>query len=339
MNEQPEIAQATTAFDTKYPQYLLEVDAARCKQAGVSPANVLDVLSGYVGGIYASNMNRFSKLYRVMVQASPEFRLDTKALNNMFVRNDKGGMSPVGQYLTLTKVYGAQSLARFNLFSAIAINGSVAGGYSSGEAIQAVREVAAEVLSAGYGYEFGGMSREEAGSGSSTVIIFVICFVFIYLIFCALYESLFMPVVILLSVPFGLAGSFLFARMFSLENNIYMQVGLLMLIGLLAKTAILLTEYATKHRKMGMSIAAAAMSAAKARLRPILMTSLTMVFGMLPMMFASGVGANGNISIGVGTVGGMLIGTVALLFIVPVLFIVFQRMEEAVMPRRTLKQK
>ena len=339
LNERPEIAKATTAFDTKYPQYLLEVDAARCKQAGVSPANVLDVLSGYVGGIYASNMNRFSKLYRVMVQASPEFRLDTKALNNMFVRNDKGGMSPVGQYLTLTKVYGAQSLARFNLFSAIAINGSVAGGYSSGEAIQAVREVAAEVLPAGYGYEFGGMSREEAGSGSSTVIIFVICFVFIYLIFCALYESLFMPVVILLSVPFGLAGSFLFARMFSLENNIYMQVGLLMLIGLLAKTAILLTEYATKHRKMGMSIAAAAMSAAKARLRPILMTSLTMVFGMLPMMFASGVGANGNISIGVGTVGGMLIGTVALLFIVPVLFIVFQRMEEAVMPRRTLKQK
>lgn len=339
LNERPEIAKATTAFDTKYPQYLLEVDAARCKQAGVSPADVLDVLSGYVGGIYASNMNRFSKLYRVMVQASPEFRLDTKALNNMFVRNDKGGMSPVGQYLTLTKVYGAQSLARFNLFSAIAINGSAAGGYSSGEAIQAVREVAAEVLPAGYGYEFGGMSREEAGSGSSTVIIFIICFVFIYLIFCALYESLFMPVVILLSVPFGLAGSFLFARMFSLENNIYMQVGLLMLIGLLAKTAILLTEYATKHRKMGMSIAAAAMSAAKARLRPILMTSLTMVFGMLPMMFASGVGANGNISIGVGTVGGMLIGTVALLFIVPVLFIVFQRMEEAVMPRRTLKQK
>ncbi len=339
LNERPEIAKATTAFDTKYPQYLLEVDAARCKQAGVSPADVLDVLSGYVGGIYASNMNRFSKLYRVMVQASPEFRLDTKALNNMFVRNDKSGMSPVGQYLTLTKVYGAQSLARFNLFSAIAINGSAAGGYSSGEAIQAVREVAAEVLPAGYGYEFGGMSREEVGSGSSTVIIFVICFVFIYLIFCALYESLFMPVVILLSVPFGLAGSFLFARMFSLENNIYMQVGLLMLIGLLAKTAILLTEYATKHRKMGMSIAAAAMSAAKARLRPILMTSLTMVFGMLPMMFASGVGANGNISIGVGTVGGMLIGTVALLFIVPVLFIVFQRMEEAVMPRRTLKQK
>lgn len=339
LNARPEIAKATTAFDTKYPQYLLEVDAARCKQTGVSPADVLDVLSGYVGGIYASNMNRFSKLYRVMVQASPEFRLDTKALNNMFVRNNRGEMNPVGQYLTLTKVYGAQSLARFNLFSAIAINGSAASGYSSGEAIRAVREVADKVLPTGYGYEFGGMSREEASSGSSATIVFVICFVFIYLILCALYESLFMPVVILLSVPFGLAGSFLFARMFGLENNIYLQVGLLMLIGLLAKTAILLTEYATERRKMGSSITVAALLAAKARLRPILMTSLTMVFGMLPMMFASGVGANGNISIGVGTVGGMLIGTVALLFIVPVLFIVFQRVEEVVMPARTLKQK
>lgn len=339
LNARPEIAKATTAFDTKYPQYLLEVDAARCKQTGVSPADVLDVLSGYVGGIYASNMNRFSKLYRVMVQASPEFRLDTEALNNMFVRNSRGEMNPIGQYLTLTKVYGAQSLARFNLFSAIAINGSAASGYSSGEAIRAVHEVADKILPTGYGYEFGGMSREEASSGSSATIVFVICFVFIYLILCALYESLFMPVVILLSVPFGLAGSFLFARMFGLENNIYLQVGLLMLIGLLAKTAILLTEYATERRKMGSSIAVAALLAAKARLRPILMTSLTMVFGMLPMMFASGVGANGNISIGVGTVGGMLIGTVALLFIVPVLFIVFQRVEEAVMPARTLKQK
>ena len=338
LNTRPEIAKATTAFDTKYPQYLVEVDAARCKQTGVSPADVLDVLSGYVGGIYASNMNRFSKLYRVMVQASPEYRLDTKALNNMFVRNERGEMSPIGQYLTLTKVYGAQSLARFNLFSAIAVNGSAASGYSSGEAIRAVREVADEVLPTGYGYEFGGMSREEASSGSSAAAIFVICFIFIYLILCALYESLFMPVVILLSVPFGLAGSFLFARLFGLENNIYLQVGLLMLIGLLAKTAILLTEYATEHRRKGAGIAVAALSAAKARLRPILMASLTMVFGMLPMMFASGVGANGNISIGVGTVGGMLVGTVALLFVVPVLFVVFQRIEEAVMPRRISKQ-
>lgn len=337
LNDRPEIARASTSFDTKYPQYLLEVDAVRCKRNGVSPDDVLDVVSGYIGGSYASNMNRFSKLYRVMVQASPEFRLDTESLANMFVRNDKGEMSQINQYLTLTRVYGAQSISRFNLFSAISVNGQPAKGYSSGEAIQAVREVAAETLPAGYGFEFGGMSREEASSGKATAMIFVICIVFIYLILCALYESIFVPIVILLSVPFGLAGSFLFARMFGLENNIYLQIGLLMLIGLLAKTAILLTEYATERRRQGMSIAASAMSAAKARLRPILMTSLTMIFGMLPLMFSTGVGANGNISIGVGTVGGMLIGTVALLFIVPVLFIVFRLLEEKVMPHRSIK--
>ena len=337
LNNRPEIARASTSFDTKYPQYLLEVDAARCKRNGVSPDDVLSVISGYIGGSYVSNMNRFSKLYRVMLQASPEYRLDTKSLSNMFVRNDKGEMSPISQYLTLTRVYGAQSLSRFNLFSAISVNGQPAKGYSSGEAINAVREVAAEVLPAGYGFEFGGMSREEASSGRSTVIIFAICIICIYLILCALYESIFIPIVILLSVPFGLAGSFLFARMFGLENNIYLQIGLLMLIGLLAKTAILLTEFASERRRQGMSIVDAAMSAAEARLRPILMTSLTMIFGMLPLMFSTGVGANGNISIGVGTVGGMLIGTLALIFIVPVLFIIFRNIEERVMPRRTLK--
>lgn len=299
---------------------------------------MLNVLAGYIGGTYSSNMNRFSKLYRVMVQAAPEYRLDTESLKNMFVRNSSGEMSPVSQYLTLTRVYGAETLSRFNLFSAISVNGTPANGYSSGQAIQAVREVAAETLPAGYGYEFGGMSREEASTGSSTTVIFIICIVFIYLILCALYESLFIPIAVILSVPFGLAGSFLFAKMFGLENNIYLQIGLLMLIGLLAKTAILLTEYASERRHHGMSITQAAISAAKVRLRPILMTSLTMVFGMLPLMFATGVGANGNISIGVGTVGGMLIGTVALLFIVPVLFIVFQYLQEKLMPARDLEK-
>lgn len=315
---------------------MVEVDAARCKRNGVSPSEVLNVLSGYIGGNYASNMNRFSKLYRVMVQASPEFRLDTEALNNMFVRNSDGEMSPVSQYLTLTRVYGAETLSRFNLFSAISVNGTPAAGYSSGQAIQAVREVAEETLPEGYGFEFGGMSREEASSGSTTTLVFVICVVFIYLILCALYESLFIPIAVILSVPFGLAGSFLFAKMFGLENNIYLQTGLIMLIGLLAKTAILLTEYASERRRHGMTITQAAISAAQVRLRPILMTSLTMIFGMLPMMFSSGVGANGNISIGVGTVGGMLIGTIALLFIVPVLFIVFQTLQERLMPERKL---
>lgn len=334
LNERPEVARASTSFDTKYPQYLLEVDAAKCKRNGVAPSSVLSVISGYVGGSYASNMNRFSKLYRVMVQANPASRLSVDALENMFVRNSKGEMSPISQYVSLTRVYGPQSISRFNLFSAISVNGQAANGYSSGEAIQAVREVMEERLPAGYGYEFGGMSREEAASGSSTAIIFVICVVFIYLILCALYESLFIPIVIILSVPFGLAGSFLFANMFGLENNIYLQIGLLMLIGLLAKTAILLTEYASERRKAGASIVSAALSAAKARLRAILMTSLTMVFGMLPLMFATGVGANGNISIGVGTVGGMLIGTIALLFIVPTLFVIFQFIEERVSPNK-----
>ena len=334
LNKRPEISRAKTSFDTKFPMYLVEVDAAQCKRNGTSPGDVLSVLSGYVGGSYASNMNRFSKLYRVMLQAAPEFRLDTESLQNMFVRTSSGEMSPINQYIKLTRIYGPQSISRFNLFTAISINGQAADGYSSGQAIQAVREVAAKVLPSGYGYEFGGMSREEADSGSSTAIIFVICIVFIFLILCALYESIFIPIVIILSVPFGLAGSFLFARWFGLENNIYLQIGLLMLIGLLAKTAILLTEYASQKRAEGLSITAAAMAAAKARLRPILMTSLTMIFGMLPLMFASGVGANGNISIGVGTVGGMLIGTIALLVIVPVLFIVFQYIEEKVMPSR-----
>ena len=337
LNKRPEISRAKTSFDSKYPMYLVEVDAAQCKRNGTSPGDVLDVLSGYVGGSYASNMNRFSKLYRVMLQASPEYRLDTESLQNMFVRTSSGEMSPINQYLRLTRIYGPQSISRFNLFTAISVNGQAAEGYSSGQAIQAVREVTAKILPAGYGYEFGGMSREEANTGNSVAIIFVICVIFIYLILCALYESIFIPIAIILSVPFGLAGSFLFARWFGLENNIYLQIGLLMLIGLLAKTAILLTEYASQKRAEGMSITMAAMSAAKVRLRPILMTSLTMIFGMLPLMFASGVGANGNISIGVGTVGGMLIGTLALIIIVPVLFIVFQWIEEKVMPKRKLE--
>lgn len=328
MNKRPEISRSYTTFDTKYPQFMVEVDAALCKRNGVSPTDVLNTLSGYIGGSYSSNLNRFTKLYRVMVQAAPEYRLDTEALNNIFVRNSSGEMSPISQYVTLTRVYGTESLSRFNLFSAISVYGAPADGYSSGQAIKAIEEVAKQTLPEGYGYEFGGMAREEASTGNTTTMVFCICIVFIYLILCALYESLFIPFAVILSVPFGLAGSFIFAQFWGLENNIYMQTGLIMLIGLLAKTAILLTEYASARRRQGMTIAAAAMAAAKARMRPILMTSLTMVFGMLPLMFAQGVGANGNISVGVGTVGGMLMGTVALLFVVPSLFIFFQVIEE-----------
>ncbi len=334
LNERPEISRAFTNFSLKYPQYRVEVDAALCKRRGVSPTEVLQALSGYIGGSYASNFVRFTKLYRVMVQASPEYRLDTESLNNIFVRTASGEMSPIGQYITLTRIYGSETLSRFNLFPSILVSGTAADGYSSGQMIQAIRETAAEQLPEGYGYEFGGMTREEASSQNTTALVFVICIIFIYLILCALYESLFIPLAVILSVPFGLAGSFIFAHLWGLENNIYMQTGLIMLIGLLSKTAILLTEYASARRRQGMGIVAAALDAAAVRLRPILMTSLTMVFGLLPLALATGVGANGNRSLGVGAIGGMLIGTVALLFIVPCLFVIFQTIEERVFKKR-----
>lgn len=334
LNQRPEIQMAYTSFDTKFPQYTVEVDAARCQRAGVTTTDVLSALSGFIGGNYSSNFNRFSKLYRVMVQADKTYRLDKDALNNMFIRTSSGEMAPIGQFVTLTKVYGTETLSRFNLYSSIQVNGLPSDGYSTGEAIAAIEEVAKETLPVGYGYEFGGITREEAGSGSNTVIIFGICIIFVYLILCALYESLLVPLAVMLSVPFGLMGSFLFAKMWGLENNIYMQTGLIMLIGLLAKTAILLTEYASARRRQGMTIAQAAVSAAGVRLRPILMTALTMIIGLFPLVVASGAGANGNISLGVGTVGGMLIGTLALLFVVPTLFIVFQTLQERLMPAR-----
>lgn len=334
LNQRPEIQMAYTSFDTKFPQYTVEVDAARCQRAGVTTTDVLSVLSGFIGGNYSSNFNRFSKLYRVMVQADKTYRLDKNALNNMFIRTSSGEMAPIGQFVTLTKVYGTETLSRFNLYSSIQVNGLPADGYSTGEAIAAIAEVAKETLPVGYGYEFGGITREEAGSGSNTVIIFAICIIFVFLILCALYESIFVPLAVMLSVPFGLMGSFLFAKMWGLENNIYMQTGLIMLIGLLAKTAILLTEYASARRRQGMTIAQAAVSAAGVRLRPILMTALTMIIGLFPLVVASGAGANGNISLGVGTVGGMIVGTLALLFVVPTLFIVFQTLQERLMPAR-----
>lgn len=334
LNQRPEIQMAYTSFDTKFPQYTIEVDAARCQRAGITTTDVLSVLSGFIGGNYSSNLNRFSKLYRVMVQADKVYRLDKDALNNMFVRTSSGEMAPIGQFVTLTKVYGTETLTRFNLYNSIQVNGLPADGYSTGEAIAAIEEVAKQTLPVGYGYEFGGITREEAGSGSNTIIIFAICIIFVFLILCALYESIFVPLAVMLSVPFGLMGSFLFAKMWGLENNIYMQTGLIMLIGLLAKTAILLTEYASARRRQGMTIAQAAVSAAGVRLRPILMTALTMIIGLLPLVFASGAGANGNISLGVGTVGGMIVGTLALLFVVPTLFIVFQTLQEKLMPAR-----
>lgn len=335
LNKRPEIKMAYTSFSSKFPQYRVDIDEAQCQRAGITTQDVINTLSGYFGSIYASNFNRFTKLYRVIIQAPSDSRNSMQSLDNIYVKTT-GGMAPVSQFVKLSKTYGSESLTRFNLFSAINVQGMPADGYSSGDVINAVTEVAARTLPSGYGYEYSGMTREEAQMAGShdTVIIYCICVLFIYLILCALYESLFVPMAVIMSVPFGLAGSFLFARMWGLENNIYLQTGLIMLIGLLSKTAILVTEYATERRKSGMTLTQAAMSAAAVRLRPILMTALTMVFGMLPLMFASGVGANGNRSLGVGVVGGMVIGTVALLFVTPAFFIVFQYVEERVMSKR-----
>ena len=331
LNQRPEVAMAYTSYAMNYPQYRVEVDAAQCKRAGISPATVLETLGSYCGGAYISNYNQFGKVYRVMLQAAPEYRLNEQSLNNMFVRNG-AEMAPISQFARLTPILGPETANRFNLFSSITVNVNTAEGFSTGEAQKAIEEVAAEMLPTGYGYEYGGMAREEANnaSGSSTIFIYGVCVFLIYLILVCLYESFLLPFAVILSVPFGLMGSFLFAKVFGLENNIYLQTGVIMLIGLLAKTAILITEYAVERRRKGMGIVESAYSAAQVRLRPILMTVLTMIFGMLPLMFSTGAGANGNSSLGTGVVGGMSIGTLALLFVVPVFYIVFEYLQEKV---------
>ena len=324
LNQRPEVAMAYTSYAMNFPQIAVDVDAAKCKRAGISPNDVLDALGSYCGGSYVSNFNKFGKVYRVMLQASPETRLDKHALDNMFVRNGTE-MAPISQFVTIRNVLGAEVAKRFNLYNTITVNVNAAEGYSTGEVQNAIKEVAEQMLPSGYGYEYGGMAREEASSGGAqTVFVYVICVVLIYLILSCLYESFLVPLAVILSVPFGLMGSFLFAKVAGLENNIYLQTGVIMLIGLLAKTAILITEYAIERRRSGMGIVSAAYSAAQARLRPILMTVLTMVFGMLPLMFSTGAGANGNSSLATGVVGGITIGTLALLFVVPIFFIFFE---------------
>ena len=332
LNQRPEIAAARTSFNPTFPQYMIDIDAAKCKQAGISPRDILTTLQGYYGGLYASNFNSFGKLYRVMIQADPSARISPETLNQIKVRNGSE-MAPITQFMSLRKVYGPDNIDRFNMYTSMSVNGSVAAGYSSGEAIQAIREVAAETLPQGYGYEFSGMTREEANTGTSTTaLIFVLCMVFVYLLLSAQYESYILPLAVLLSIPFGLAGSFIFAQFMGVDNNIYMQVSLIMLIGLLAKNAILIVEFAVDRRRQGMSILWSAIAGSAARLRPILMTSLAMVIGLLPMMFASGVGANGNSTIGTSAIGGMLIGMLTQIFIVPVLFVAFQSLQERFTP-------
>lgn len=331
LNQRPEIGMAYTTYNVNFPQYMVDVDAAKCKRAGISPAEVLSTIGGYYGGQYVSDINRFSKVYRVMIQADPKDRKDIESLDNVYVRVG-GEMAPVSQFVTLEKIYGPETLNRFNMESSIAVNGDAAEGYSSGDAIRAIKETAEKVLPRGYSYEFSDLTREEESTSSNAVVVYGICFLLIYLLLAALYESYLIPFAVLLAVPAGLMGCLLFARAMGLENNIYLQTGMIMIIGLLSKTAILLTEYASERRRSGMSLKQAALAAARARLRPILMTVLMMIFGMLPLMFSTGVGANGNSSLGTGVVGGMFIGTLSLLFLVPGLFIAFQWLQEKIHP-------
>ena len=347
LEARPEINSAKTSFNPNFPQYMIDIDAAACKKAGISPSDILSTMQGYYGGLYASNFNRFGKMYRVMIQSDPLSRKNLESLKNVKVRNNQGEMAPIAQFISVEKVYGPDIISRFNLYTSMKVMVAPASGYTSGQALAALAEVAQENLPAGYTYELGGMAREEAqSSGSTTGLIFVLCFVFVYLLLSAQYESYILPLAVLLSIPFGLLGSFLFVNGMSaigsisslkmilgtMSNNIYMQIALIMLMGLLAKNAILIVEFALDRRKMGMSITWAAVLGAGARLRPILMTSLAMVVGLLPLMFAFGVGAHGNRTLGTASIGGMLIGMICQIFIVPALFVIFQYLQEKVKP-------
>lgn len=332
LNQRPEIQQAYSTFNPTFPQYMVNVDVVKTKQAGISPSVVLSTLQGYYGGMYVSNFNRFGKLYRVMMQADPSARISPETLNQVKVRVGNE-MSPITNFITLERVYGPDIISRFNLFTSISVSGTPNPGYSNGDAIKAIQEVAAQTLPMGYGYEFSGMTREEQNSSAaSTAIVFGLCLLFVYLLLSAQYESYILPLSVILSIPLGLMGSFLFAKIFGVNNNIYLQIGLIMLIGLLAKNAILIVEFALDRRKTGMSIVGAAIAGAAARLRPILMTGFAMIIGLLPLMLANGVGANGNRSLGTGAVGGMLIGMILQVLIVPALFVAFQKIQEKIQP-------
>lgn len=332
LNQRPEIQMAYTTFNPTFPQYMVDIDVAKAKQAGTDPSTVLSTLQGYFGGMYISNFNRFGKLYRVMMQAAPESRVSPESLNQIKIRVGNE-MAPITNFVTLQRVYGPDIISRFNMYTSISVNGTPNPGYSSGDAIRAIEEVASESLPQGFGYEFSGMTREEQStSSSSTAVVFGLCLLFVYLLLSAQYESYILPLAVILSIPFGLMGSFIFAKIFGINNNIYLQIGLIMLIGLLAKNAILIVEFALDRRRTGMSIVGAAVAGAAARLRPILMTSLALIIGLLPLMFASGVGANGNNALGTGAVGGMLIGMILQVLIVPALFVAFETLQEKFVP-------
>ena len=330
LNQRPEVQYASTSFNPNFPQYMMNVDVAKVKQAGLNVNDILNAMQGYYGGIYASNFNQFGKQFRVMIQADAPFRANPGGLNNIYVRNANGTMAPITAFVTMQKVYGPQAISRFNLFTSISVNGNPKPGYSSGDAIKAVEQVAAQTLPAGYGYEFSGITREELSAGSQAIFIFMLCLIFVYFLLSGQYESYILPFAVLMSLPIGLAGAFLFAKIFGISNNIYVQITLIMLIGLLSKNAILIVEFAVERRRRGMGIIESAIEGAQARLRPILMTSFAFILGLVPLMISTGAGASGNRSIGTGAIGGMLIGTIFGVFVIPVLFIIFQSLQERV---------
>ncbi|MDE7401867.1 MAG: efflux RND transporter permease subunit [Muribaculaceae bacterium] len=332
LNARPEVAMAYSTFNPAFPQYLVTLDVAKIKKAGLTQNAILSTLQGYYGGMYVSNFNKFGKLYRVMMQASPEARVSPETLKRIKVRNGSE-MAPIDNFVSLSRVYGPDVINRFNMFTTIAVTGTPAPGVSSGQAIQAIEEVAANSLPVGYGYEYSGLTREEAtNSSGSTGYIFGLVLLFVYLLLSAQYESYIIPFAVILSVPFGLMGTFIFAQIMGIDNNIYLQIALIMLIGLLAKNAILIVEFALERRRTGVSIVNAAILGAKARLRPILMTSLAMIIGLLPLMFATGAGANGYNALGTGAIGGMLIGMILQVLVVPALFVAFQIIQEKITP-------
>lgn len=331
LNKRPEITNAMTSYNTKYPMYMIDVDVAKCKQAGIDPSTVLNTMQGYYGGLYSSNFNSYGKLYRVMIQADPTARESKESLNNVYVRTP-AGMAPINEFINLDMIYGPQEIDRFNLFTSINVNASPGEGYSTGDAIKAMEEVAATTLPEGYGYEFSGLTRSEQESSNSTVIILALCLVFVYLILAAQYESYLLPLSVILSIPFGLAGAYLFTNLFGKSNDIYMQIALIMLIGLLAKNAILIVQFALERRRTGMAISWASVLGAASRLRPILMTSLAMIIGLMPMLVPVGVGYNGNMTLGAAAIGGMLIGMLCQIMIVPALFYIFQVLQERIKP-------
>jgi len=330
LNQRPEIQYAITSFNTNFPQYQVDVNPARCKQSGITVSAVLSALQGYVGGFYASDFNRFGKQYRVMVQAEPSYRGNPQDLDNIYVKSSNGEMAPITEFISLKRVFGPENITRFNLYTSIAVTGAPNFGYSSGDAIKAVQEVAAQTLPLGYGYEFSGLTREEKYSGAQSIMIFILSVIFVYFLLSAQYESFILPFSILFSLPIGISGAYIFAKIMGVENNIYLQISLIMLIGLLAKNAILIVEFALQRRHRGMSIVQAAIEGATARLRPILMTSFAFIFGLTPLIIGGGVGANGNRSIGVGSVGGMFIGTMIGILVIPTMFVIFQTIQEKI---------